>query len=211
MTWIVDGIVAGGTRLREPDTGKTRILPIVDVSRPDELPGDDQIATVLDLGDHDEADRQLRALAQARGMVSIHPLAGARALWVDHAELPRGDDLVALLKLASPAARDEGRLLVIAGLVAISPDDDYDSLPALAAAVIRLRVDQWVGLGIEAKALATQVGLEGSWDGESMWLEQASHAYDYLRVWAGESDVILLTGHRFGELPGLLEKVAVSS
>lgn len=210
MTWTVEAIVPEGTLLRETQLGHERILPIVDVSHPYDLSGRDDILPLLGEADQQSADRQVRAVATEQGMVSVHTLAGARAIWVDHAASPRGDDLVALLKLASPAARLDGRLLVIAGLVAISPDDDYDSLPALAAAVIRLRVDQWVGLGIEAKALATQVGLEGSWDGESMWLEQAAHAYDYLRVWAGESDVILLTGHRFGELPGLLEKVAVT-
>ena len=208
MSWSVGAITAEGTELVNADTGARHVLPVVDSTGPYELPGHQALLEVLDSVDND-GDQRARDYAAAEGLISVHRLAGAKALWLDHTESPRGDDLVGVLKIASPAAREYGRLLVMAGLVAVNPDDDYDSLPALAAAVIRLRVDQWVGIGIEAKALATQVGLEGSWDGESLWLEQAPDAYDYLRDWAGESDIVLFTGHRFGELPGLLEKVGV--
>ena len=143
--------------------------------------------------------------AASQGLIEVRELAGGVVAWVDHNPSPHGDDLVRVLKLATGACRDTGRVLVIAGLIAVSPEDDYDSLPALGAAMIRLRVDQWLGLGVEGKALATQVGLEGSWAGESLWMEHAADAYDYMRAWGGEGDTVLICGHPFGEIPGLLD------
>ena len=52
----------------------------------------------------------------------------------------------------------------------------------------------FVGVGRLAKALATQVGLEGSWDGESVWAEDGSGAYDYLCDSVGTSDTVALVG-----------------
>ena len=141
----------------------------------------------------------------SEGLIEVRQLEGGVVAWVDHNPSPHGDDLVRVLKLATAACRDSGRVLVVAGLIAVGAEDDYDSLPALGAAMIRLRVDQWLGLGVEGKALATQVGLEGSWAGESLWMEHAADAYDYMRAWGGEGDTVLISGHPFGELPGLLQ------
>lgn len=206
MTWIVSQITSAGTEFSDPASGATRTLPVIDRSvAPGQSPTD-ELAALLHSGADDDA---VRRWAVGVGVLTVYPQPQGSSLWVDHTGSPRGDDLVATLKIASPVARQTGRLLVMSGLVAIGPDDDYDSLPALGAAVIRLRVDQWVGVGIEAKALATQVGLEGSWDGESFWLEHATDAYDYLRDWQQQGDVVLLIGHRFGELPGLLQKAGL--
>ena len=122
----------------------------------------------------------------------IFSFAGAR-IAVDTSGSPRGDDLIMRLKTIRSEV-DHSRMLVLSAGVTIDPSDDYDSLGALAAAIIRLRIDQFVGLGISAKALATQVGLEGSWDGESLWLESVQDAYDYLRVWPQDGDLIVLSG-----------------
>ena len=206
MTWELSTITAAGSEFSDADSGGSRLLPLVDPAvNPGQSPRDELVALLMAGSGDDEA----RRVAQAAGLLSVHPGPDGSTVWVDHTVSPRGDDLVATLKIASPIARDQGRLLVMSGLIAIGPDDDYDSLPALGAAVIRLRVDQWVGVGIEAKALATQVGLEGSWDGESFWLEHAADAYDYLRDWQQQGDVVLLMGHRFGELPGLIQKAGL--
>ena len=206
MTWALSAISEAGSTYTDSAVETSRTLRLVDPSTPMGQPPREELLELLNTGANDDA---VHSWASGAGLLTVHPHSDGATLWVDHTVSPRGDDLVATLKIASPVARQHGRLLVMSGLVAIGPDDDYDSLPALGAAVIRLRVDQWVGVGIEAKALATQVGLEGSWDGESLWLEYAPDAYDYLRDWQQRGDVVLLTGHRFGELPGLLEKVGL--
>lgn len=201
MSWEFDHVSAEGTVLRGADSGAVQTIALVDWRAPESVAGDDELIDSLLEGSPSAA----RSVASERGVIEVSRGVSGEVVWIDHSASPRGDDVVAQVKLAAPAARQRGALMVISGLIAVGPDDDYDALPALAAAMIRLRVDQWLGLGIEAKALATQVGLEGSWDGESLWLEHASDAYDYLRDWAGENDMVLITGHRFGELPGLLE------
>lgn len=187
--------------VRHLDSHRLETLPLVDWRAPERVAGDRQLIESLADGSASTA----RSIAMDRGIIEVSRGVSGEVVWIDHSASPRGDDVVAQVKLAAPAARQRGALMVISGLIAVAPDDDYDALPALAAAMIRLRVDQWLGLGIEAKALATQVGLEGSWDGESLWLEHARDAYDYLRDWASEDDMVLIAGHRFGELPGLLE------
>jgi hypothetical protein len=112
---------------------------------------------------------------------------------IDRREGISGDQLIDAVK-ALRADYDPQRLLVVSGGVALHPDDDYDGLGALAAAIIRLRVDQWLGVGLSVKALSTQVGLEGSWDGESLWLESPADAYDYIRVWPQGDDLIAIVG-----------------
>jgi UDP-N-acetylmuramoyl-tripeptide--D-alanyl-D-alanine ligase len=151
------------------------------------------------------------AYAAQHGLIEVHDAGGGVVAWIDRNPSPHGDDLVRVLKLATAACRDSGRVLVIAGLIAVAGDDDYDSLPALGAAMIRLRVDQWLGLGLEGKALATQVGLEGSWAGESLWMDNAADAYDYMRAWGRQGDTVVISGHPFGEVPGLLERMGRSA
>ncbi len=139
----------------------------------------------------------------------IFSFAGAR-IAVDTSGSPRGDDLIMRLKTIRSEV-DHSRMLVLSAGVAIDPSDDYDSLGALAAAIIRLRIDQFVGLGISAKALATQVGLEGSWDGESLWLESVQDAYDYLRVWPQDGDLIVLSGYPEPIIDELVARVEADS
>ena len=173
--------------------GATEVWPVVDA-------GAVTSSEVLEYEEPPSAEQ-----AAAEGVVEVRDLGDGVMAWIDHNPSPHGDDLIRVLKLATAACRDSGRVLVIAGLIAVGPDDDYDSLPALGAAMIRLRVDQWLGLGVEGKALATQVGLEGSWAGESLWMDDAADAYDYMRAWGGEGDTVLISGHPFGEIPGLLQ------
>lgn len=135
--------------------------------------------------------------------------AGAR-IAIDTSESPRGDELIMRLKSIRSEV-EPSRMLVVSAGVTIAPSDDYDSLGALAAAVIRLRIDQFVGVGIAAKALATQVGLEGSWDGESLWLESVQDAYDYLRVWPQEGDLIVISGYPEPIIDELVARVEADS
>lgn len=209
MTWRVDAITRRGSQCVDED-GNTLTLGVIDPKDSHALITHQPVIDFLEQTEQGRDHSALRGVAQSAHLVEVFEWDSGATCWMDWTESPHADDLVAIVKKASAAVRDSGRLLVVAGLVAIGPGDDYDSLPALGAAMIRLRVDQWLGVGVEAKALATQVGLEGSWDGESLWLENAATAYDYLREWPNENDLVLITGHRFGELPGVLELMGVT-
>jgi len=184
---------------RSSPEGERVLFPILHPSDPGALGGE------LERAPSEDPESFAANLAAARGLIEVIRYPDSVAMWRDHYPTPHGDHLIQVIKAATQLREPGARLLVIAGLVALEPGDDYDTLPALAAAMIRLRVDQWVGVGIEAKALATQVGLEGSWDGESLWFAEATDAYSYLRAWPEEGDTILITGHPLGELPGVWE------
>ena len=129
---------------------------------------------------------------------------------VDQREGISGDQLIDAVK-ALRAEYSLARLLLVSGGVSLHPDDDYDGLGALAAAIIRLRVDQWLGVGLSVKALSTQVGLEGSWDGESLWLEASTDAYDYLRAWPQTNDVIAIVGVHDPSIRELVDLIEAQS
>jgi len=209
VSWRVERVTRAGSQCVDTD-GHAVTLGLVNAGNPDALTEHASLGAFLSGTESPPDAQKLRELAQKAQLLEVFALNSGATCWLDWTESPQADDFVAQVKQASAVVRDTGRLLVVAGLVAIGPDDDYDSLPALGAAMIRLRVDQWLGVGMEAKALATQVGLEGSWDGESLWLEDAATAYDYIRVWPDENDLVLITGHRFGELPGVLELMGVT-
>lgn len=141
-------------------------------------------------------------LAREHGLIEVRSRLGS-SLWIDRFHPVSGDHLVETIKLCR-AAMSGGRLLVVSGEVSVSASDHYDSVGALAAAVIRLRVDQWLGVGLAVKALSTQVGLEGSWDGESLWWENPTDAYDYTRAWPTAEDIVLLSGLPASEISALL-------
>lgn len=150
-----------------------------------------------------DSERASEALARDHGLIEVRSRLGA-SLWIDRCHRVSGDHLVETIKLCRAAMSDGGRLLVVSGEVSVSASDDYDSVGALAAAVIRLRVDQWLGVGLAVKALSTQVGLEGSWDGESLWWENPTDAYDYTRAWPTAEDIVLVSGLPASEISALL-------
>jgi hypothetical protein len=117
-----------------------------------------------------------------------------------------GDDLVAWGRLLARLQTPECKTVMVCGGVVVDQSSDYDTLGALAAALIRQRLGFFIGVGIAAKPIATQVGLEGSWDGESVWAETVAQAYDYLCDQVHESDVVVVVGLQQADLADLITR-----
>lgn len=150
----------------------------------------DDLGVKKDVTDSDLAKSVLRADA-----FRLQRLSGLNGSLIDAgSDVPNGDTLVGWAKLLARVADPAGKTVLVCGGVHFEADSDYDSLGGLAASLVRLRVGLFVGVGGLAKALATQVGLEGSWDGESVWAEDGSGAYDYLCNSVGDSDIVALVG-----------------
>jgi hypothetical protein len=125
---------------------------------------------------------------------------------VDESAQVSGDELVAWGRLLARLQTPECKTVMVCGGVEVDPASDYDTLGALAAALIRQRLGQFIGVGHGAKAIATQVGLEGSWDGESVWAETPARAYDYLCEQVHESDVVVVVGLQPAHLTDLMTR-----
>lgn len=125
---------------------------------------------------------------------------------VDESVHVSGDDLVAWGRLLARLQTPECKTVMVCGGVVVDPVSDYDTLGALAAALIRQRLGQFIGVGQSAKPIATQVGLEGSWDGESVWADTPARAYDYLCDEVHESDVVVVVGLHPSDLAALMSR-----
>ena len=125
---------------------------------------------------------------------------------VDELVQVSGDDLVAWGRLLARLQTPECKTVMVCGGVVVDPASDYDTLGALAAALIRQRLGQFIGVGQLAKPIATQVGLEGSWDGESVWADTPARAYDYLCDEVHESDVVVVVGLHPSDLADLMSR-----
>ena len=155
--------------------------------------------------DVDEASSRWREDAEA--FLLTRPPGNPRAtLLIDPEVNPNGDHLVAWGRQLARLRNGDTSTVMVCGGVAIDPESDYDTLGGLAAALIRLRLGLFIGVAKRAKALAAQVGMEGSWDGESVWAEDESRAYDYLCDQVRESDVVVLVGLDPRERSRLIER-----
>ena len=123
---------------------------------------------------------------------------------VDESSQVVGDDVVAWGRLLAKLQTPKCRTVMVCGQVTVDPTSDYDTLGALGAALIRQRLGLFIGLGQAAKPIATQVGLEGSWDGESVWAETPNRAYDYLCDQVRQSDVVVVIGLQPADLSELI-------
>ncbi|CAN5348392.1 UDP-N-acetylmuramoyl-tripeptide--D-alanyl-D-alanine ligase [soil metagenome] len=103
------------------------------------------------------------------------------------------DSVAAALKTLAQLTRGgERRSIAVLGEMAELggyADDEHDRIGRLA---VRLNVNQLVVVGHNARHIHNAAGLEGSWDGESVLVETADEAYDFLRDRMREGDVVLV-------------------
>ncbi|MGA1564049.1 MAG: hypothetical protein ACO35C_05480, partial [Pontimonas sp.] len=92
---------------------------------------------------------------------------------VDASHVTRAVEAVEVAKSVSGFARGSRRVVAVAGALDFSGDSDYDNLSAFGALMVRLNITQVFAVGAGARALFLSVGMEGSWDGESRFCENA--------------------------------------
>jgi UDP-N-acetylmuramoyl-tripeptide--D-alanyl-D-alanine ligase len=123
----------------------------------------------------------------------VYELPGEITL-IDDTATNQANSWVMSLKRVTQAAAGERRVVVVTGAVDLAGDSDYDTLPGLAAVVIRLNVAQVFAIGPQARAIAVSIGLEGSWDGESQHSVDSDQGYDEVRAFIRPGDVVVIMG-----------------
>jgi hypothetical protein len=198
-TTIIDASAEGMT-LRVHAFGETR-----DVHTPALHPRGEQFFVDSCVG-QDTLESALEAWSEMmEPFVSSRPSGQPTAsVVVDVSARVVGDDLVAWGRLLARLLTPECKTVMVCGGVVVDQASDYDTLGALGAALIRQRLGLFIGVGQAAKPIATQVGLEGSWDGESVWAETPTRAYDYLCDQVQESDVVVVIGLQPSDLSDLM-------
>jgi UDP-N-acetylmuramoyl-tripeptide--D-alanyl-D-alanine ligase len=120
------------------------------------------------------------------------------------------DSMAAALKTLALVTPPDGRRVAVLGTMAELGEfagDEHDRIGLLA---VRLRVDRLVVVGADARRLHISAINEGSWDGESVFVETADEAYAYLADELRAGDTVLVKssnsaglrhlGDRLGEL-----------
>lgn len=99
------------------------------------------------------------------------------------------------LQVVAAIVRDTGtRSIVVAGPLDTEPTAVFEEHDALGRIIVRLDISQLIVIGHGARHLHMAAGLEGSWDGESVLVEDADGAYAGVRAVVREGDVVLVTG-----------------
>ncbi|MGB3909495.1 MAG: UDP-N-acetylmuramoyl-tripeptide--D-alanyl-D-alanine ligase [Pseudolysinimonas sp.] len=103
------------------------------------------------------------------------------------------DSTAAALKTLAQITRGRpGRSIAVLGEMAELGEYAQEEHDRLGRLVVRLNISQLVVVGERARHIHAAAGLEGSWDGESVFVADAQAAYDLLREDLRAGDVVLV-------------------
>ena len=126
---------------------------------------------------------------------------------LDDTAATTADEVRRSLKVLADATRGVTRSFAVVGELVSEPAswfDDHDQLGRLA---VRLDVSQLIVVGHGARHTATAAGLEGSWSGESILVDDPDAAYDELRARLRPGDAVLVTAAGVTSLAPLLARL----
>lgn len=130
------------------------------------------------------------------------------ALLLDDTAAVSPEDVRASLRVLADLGRSGLRTIAVVGPLAVTERNRLDEHDALGRIVVRLDVRQLVVVGHDARHLHMAASLEGSWDGESVLMDDARSAYDFVRATSGPDAVILISGGAGVDLPDLVERLS---
>ncbi|MFN4001584.1 hypothetical protein [Microcella sp.] len=130
------------------------------------------------------------------------------ALLLDDTGATAVDDVRASLRVLADLGRSGLRTIAVIGPLAVDERDRFEVHDALGRIIVRLDVRQLVVIGHAARHLHMAAGLEGSWDGESVLMDDLGSAYDFVRATSGADAVILISGGADLDLGDLVERLS---
>jgi len=119
------------------------------------------------------------------------------------------DSTAAALKTLAQLGRDEHRrtVAVLGEMAELGPyaQEEHDRIGRLA---VRLDIRQLVVVGEAARHIHAAAGLEGSWDGESVFVPELDAAYDVLSEHVQPGDIVLVKSSNSAGLRLLGDRLA---
>jgi len=120
------------------------------------------------------------------------------------------ESMRAALKALATVARERkargGRSFAVLGYMAELGATERDEHDAIGRLAVRLDVSRVVAVGAGARPIQLGAALEGSWDGEAVWVADADEAIALLRAELRAGDVVLVKASRAASL----ERVALA-
>jgi len=117
------------------------------------------------------------------------------------------DSTAAALKTLAQIREPGQRTVAVLGEMAELGEQSYDEHDRLGRLVVRLNIGQLVVVGEGARQIHRAAGLEGSWDGESVFVPDLDAAYDLLRDQLRAGDVVLVKSSKSARLRFLGDKL----
>jgi len=117
------------------------------------------------------------------------------------------DSTAAALKTLAQIPEPGQRTVAVLGEMAELGDYAQDEHDRIGRLVVRLNIAKLVVVGDRARHIHAAAGLEGSWDGESVFVPDLDAAYDLLREQLRAGDVVLVKSSKSAGLRFLGDKL----
>jgi len=117
------------------------------------------------------------------------------------------DSTAAALKTLAQIREPGQRTVAVLGEMAELGDYAQDEHDRIGRLVVRLNIAKLVVVGERARHIHAAAGLEGSWDGESVFVPDLDAAYDLLREQLRAGDVVLVKSSKSAGLRFLGDKL----
>ncbi len=165
------------------------------------------VCDLLEL-DLDQAIRALEELDLAERW-RMQPLTGPRgSLIINDAYNASPDSMKAALQTLATLGRQGHRTIAVLGEMAELGDQAAVQHDEVGRLVVRLNIDQLFVVGQKAKLIHLGAMQEGSWDGESKFVESIDEAIDQVRGLLGSGDIVLVKSSKSADLRFLGDALA---
>ena len=139
----------------------------------------------------------------------MQPLAGPRgSLIINDAYNASPDSMKAALQTLATLGRQGHRTIAVLGEMAELGDQAASQHDEVGRLVVRLNIDQLFVVGQKAKLIHLAAMQEGSWDGESKFVESIDEAIDQVRGLLGSGDIVLVKSSKSADLRFLGDALA---
>jgi UDP-N-acetylmuramoyl-tripeptide--D-alanyl-D-alanine ligase len=135
-------------------------------------------------------------------------IAGGPFAVVNDAYNASPDSMAAALKTLAQIAEPGQRTVAVLGHMAELGEYETEEHDRIGRLAVRLDIGRLIVVGPEARAIHQAAALEGSWDGESVYVADADAAYDLLRAELRAGDVVLVKSSKSAGLRFLGDRLA---
>lgn len=159
------------------------------------------LAVARELGvDLDRAIEAIQSVARAERwrMEVLRPGGGITV--INDAYNASPDSMAAALKTLAQIVQPGQRSVAVLGEMAELGEYAVEEHDRIGRLVVRLNIGKLVVVGDGARHLFAAASLEGSWDGESVFVADPAAAYDLLRGELTDGDVVLVKSSKSAEL-----------
>lgn len=117
------------------------------------------------------------------------------------------DSMAAALKTLAQVRPDQGRTIAVLGAMSELGDESGPAHDEIGIHAVRLRLDQIVAVGADARRIHISAVNEGAWNDESIHIVDMDEAFEWLTGYLQPGDVVLVKASNSAGLHRLAERL----